>query len=239
MAALVRKANADLTWRDVKLILAGSARKNDASDSGWATGATKYGSTTDTYNFNHQYGFGVVDAKAAVDLAATWTNVPAMNRLASGSETDLDLAIADVSTATSSITVGAGVDFIEHVDVYLNFAHQSFRDLKVELTSPAGAKSVLSVSHDSEDKYPLNGEFRFGTAAHLGEGSAGTWTIRIMDEVSGTAGTLKSWRVEVFGHKSGADVPNISSVTAGDSKLVVGWTALDDDAVKRLRRAPH
>ena len=63
VAALIRKANADLTWRDVKLILAGSARKNDTSDSGWTTGATKYGSTTDTYNFNHQYGFGVVDAK--------------------------------------------------------------------------------------------------------------------------------------------------------------------------------
>ena len=123
------------------------------------------------------------------------------------------------------------MDFIEHVDVYLNFAHQSFRDLKVELTSPAGATSVLSVSHDSEDKYPLNGEFRFGTAAHLGEGSSGTWTIRIRDEVSGTEGTLKSWRVDIFGHKSGADAPAISSLTPDDSKLVVGWRALEDDAV--------
>ncbi len=231
VAALIRKANADLTWRDVKLILAGSARKNDASDSGWAMGATEFGSTTDTYNFNHQYGFGVVDAKAAVDLATTWTNVPAMRRLALGSATDFSLAIADNSSASNDITAGGGVDFIEHVDVYLNFAHQSFRDLKVELTSPAGATSVLSVSHDSEDKYPLNGEFRFGTAAHLGEGSSGTWKIRVTDEVTGTSGTLKSWRVEIFGHKSGADVPAISSVTPDDTKLVVGWTALDDDAV--------
>ena len=231
VAALVRKANADLTWRDVKIILAGSARKNDATDSGWATGATKHGSTSDTYNFNHQYGFGVVDAKAAVDLAATWTNVPVMRRVASGSATDLDLTIADSGSASNSITVGGGINFIEHVDVYLNFAHQSFRDLKVELTSPAGSTSVLSVSHDSEDKYPLNGEFRFGTAAHLGENSAGTWTIRVTDEVSGTAGTLKSWRVEIFGHRSGADVPFISSITPEDSKLVVGWSALDDDEV--------
>ena len=231
VAALVRKANADLTWRDVKLILAGSARKNDASDSGWATGTTKYGSTTDTYNFNHQYGFGVVDAKAAVDLAATWTNVPRLSTLTAGSASDLDLAIADNGSDSSSIVVGAGVDFIEHVDVYLNFAHQSFRDLKVELTSPAGATSMLSVSHDSEDKYPLNGEFRFGTAAHLGEDSSGTWTIRITDEVTGTAGTLKSWKMKIYGQKSGTDVPTISSVTPADSKLVVGWTALDDDAV--------
>ena len=231
VAALVRKANADLTWRDVKLILAGSARKNDTSDSGWATGATKYGSTTDTYNFNHQYGFGVVDAKAAVDLAATWTNVPQLRTLTAGSASDLDLAIADNGSDSSSIVVGAGVDFIEHVDVHLNFAHQSFRDLKVELTSPAGATSVLSVSHDSEDKYPLNGEFRFGTAAHLGEDSSGTWTLRIADEVTGTAGTLKSWKMKIYGHRSGLDVPTITSLTPNDAKLVAGWTALDDDAV--------
>ena len=95
VAALVRKANPALTWRDVKLVLAASARKNDASDSGWASGAFKYGSTTDRYNFNHKYGFGVVDAKAAVDLAASWTNLPQMGQTVGGSAVDLDLAIAD------------------------------------------------------------------------------------------------------------------------------------------------
>ena len=69
VAALMRSANTNLTWRDVKLVLAASARKNDASDSGWETGAFKYRSTTQRYNFNHEYGFGVVDAKAALDLA--------------------------------------------------------------------------------------------------------------------------------------------------------------------------
>ena len=84
VAALVRKANLALTWRDVKLVLAASARKNDATDSGWATGAFKYGSTSDRYNFNHKYGFGVVDAKAAVDLAASWTNLPQMGQTIGG-----------------------------------------------------------------------------------------------------------------------------------------------------------
>ena len=39
VAALVRGANPSLTWRDVKLILAASARKNDPSNRGWSTGA--------------------------------------------------------------------------------------------------------------------------------------------------------------------------------------------------------
>ena len=43
---------------------------------GWEQGAVEYGSTTDRYWFNHEYGFGVVDAGAAVDLADGWTNLP-------------------------------------------------------------------------------------------------------------------------------------------------------------------
>ena len=73
VAALVRKANSALTWRDVKLILAASARKNHPTNQGWSAGALKYGSVSERYHFNRSYGFGVVDAKAAVDLAVGWT----------------------------------------------------------------------------------------------------------------------------------------------------------------------
>ena len=57
MAALVRAANPSLTWRDVKLILAASARQNDGSNPGWQTGEVQYGSRTARYTFNHEYGF--------------------------------------------------------------------------------------------------------------------------------------------------------------------------------------
>ena len=76
VAALLRQANPELTWRDLKLILAASARKNDAENLGWEDGAFMYGSRTERYHFNHEYGFGVADAKAAVDLAKDWTTVP-------------------------------------------------------------------------------------------------------------------------------------------------------------------
>ena len=90
VAALMRDANLNLTWRDLKLILASSARKNDPTNPGWEDGARKYGSAsaTDRYQFNHEYGFGVVDAKAAVDMAKGWgSNVPALqtSTVASGS----------------------------------------------------------------------------------------------------------------------------------------------------------
>ena len=86
MVALIREANNALTWRDVKLILAASARKNDPDNTGWEEGAFRYGSTTDRYNFNHEYGFGMVDAKAAVDLAPGWTNVRDLREITSESQ---------------------------------------------------------------------------------------------------------------------------------------------------------
>ena len=191
----MRSANTSLTWRDVKLILAASARKNDASDSGWETGAFKYGSTTQRYNFNHEYGFGVVDAKAALDLARSWTNVPTMVQETANS-TGSAIAIPDTATTvTSSITMDSDMEFIEFVEINTEFDARSFRDLQVELVSPSGAVSVLAVPlPNPKRRYGLRESFRFGSARHLGERPDGTWTLRITDHVSGgSTGTLTSW----------------------------------------------
>ena len=110
VVALVREANSALTWRDVKLILAASARKNDPDNTGWVEGAFKYGSSTDRYNFNHEYGFGMVDAKAATDLAPGWTNVRDLREITSESSV-INLPIPDFpssgtpTTVTTSLTV--------------------------------------------------------------------------------------------------------------------------------------
>ena len=165
VAALVRKANADLTWRDVKLILAASARKNDPTNdgwddnpnAGWQTGALKYGSTTDRYSYNHNYGFGVVDAEAAVDLAESWTNLPPM-KIGRGASGQVGLTIRDPHTSgvptsvTSTITMDSYVEFVEFVEVNVDFTHDSYRDLEFELVSPSGA-----VFHSLGPKEQLQG----------------------------------------------------------------------------------
>ena len=151
VVALIREGNSALTWRDVKLILAASARKNDPGNTGWEQGAFRYGSTTDRYNFNHEYGFRMVDAKAAVDLAPTWTNVRDLREITSESSV-INLPIHDFpssgtpTTVTSSLTVDPFVEFVEFVEVNAHFNHSNFRDLTVELVSPSGAVSTLSPS---------------------------------------------------------------------------------------------
>ena len=231
VVALIRQANSALTWRDVKLILAASARKNDPDNTGWVEGAFKYGSTTDRYNFNHEYGFGMVDAKAAVDLATTWTNVRDLREITSSSSV-INLRIPDLpssdtpTTVTTSLTIDPFVDFVEFVEVNARFNHSNFRDLTVDLVSPAGAVSTLSPSTPIVGA--LTTKFRFGSARHLGEDAAGKWTLRIKDALRIDSGSLRSWGLTIYGHGSIPGAPDIDTVTPGGGTLTVGWKAPTD-----------
>ena len=248
VAALLRGVDPDLTWRDLKLILAASARKNDIENSGWEYGASKYGMAPDTefYHFNHEYGFGVVDAAAAVDLAKEWSIVPQLQSSTVESD-ELNLEIpdppdsGDPTAVTTALTLETTVDFIEFVEVNLDFQQGDLRDWDVELVSPSGAVSTLVphldpydyyASADSSDVgpshfyyYPTDYEFRFGSARHLGEDADGEWQLRITDHDTYNTGTLESWSLTVYGHERTPGPPLVDWVTPGADSLTVGWTA--------------
>ena len=239
VAALMRSANPDLTWRDLKLILAASAQKNDPDNTGWEEGARKYRSesATNRYHFNHEYGFGLVDAGAAVAMAEQWVNVPGMEVGGAGSG-KLNVPIPDApqdgdsTSVTSSITLEKEIGFIEFVEVNVSLRHESFRDLEIELVSPSGAVSRLAVPHDTFsdlisyiDFVPMYGSFRFGSARHLGEDPNGDWTLNITDEINVGEGLLESWNITVFGHEPKPGVPMVEAVTAGPGTLTVGWSS--------------
>ena len=246
VAALVRKANDALTWRDVKLILAASARKNDTGDSGWETGASKYG-TSGNYEFNHEYGFGVADAQAAVNLAETWANVPILREISARSG-NISLSIPDATsndvgaTVTSSVTLDPHVEFIEYIQVDAHFNHSSFRDLDVELVSPMGTVSKL-VPYFDEDEfgpvvplYNLTNPFRFGSAKHLGEDAEGTWTLRITDHIPQDTGRLRSWTLTAYGHGIKPLAPDIDEVFPASGGFTVTWKAPDDTGQTAISR---
>ena len=246
VAALLRQANSDLTWRDLKLILAASARKNDAGNPGWAEGARKYGAgpAADRYHFNHEYGFGMVDAKAAVDLARGWTNVPPLESVTAGSRAAVTIPPPSGSvpqTVTATLTLNTGIRFTEFVEINTDFYHTSFRDMDIELVSPSGAVSKLAVPFNTRyytreidgetETYfvRLDGEFRFGSARHLGEDPSGQWTLRLTDHFPELGGTLRSWSIKVYGHVSRPGAPTITTpITAGANSLTLAWSAPDE-----------
>ena len=247
VAALVRAEKPSLGWRDVKLILAGSARKIDNFNRGWATGALKYGLRSERYSFHHEYGFGLVDAGAALNLARGWSAVPRLIRTTpvvnTVSETIPDAPgggkkslIASTGTVTSSVSVNSDVEFIEFVEVSVSFDAPSFRDLQIELWSPSATYSTLTVPFQGKDFVALDGNFRFGSARHLGENPDGVWSLRLADMVSGgTASELESWSIRFYGHNRSSPgptggggspgAPSISSIGSGRGSLSVVWSA--------------
>ena len=233
VVALMRSANMNLTWRDVKLILAASARQNDSSDGGWEQGALRYGSDTDYYWFNHDYGFGVVDAGAAVALAAGWsTTLPELRELtlaSQGAPVNIPDAPATGSgeTVTTSIVVDTDyVGFIEFVEINLDIDHDSYTNLQIDLVSPSGATSRLARTASFRAVWPLRESFRLGSARHLGEESLGTWTLHITDGRRQNTGTLKSWSLTFYGQGEAPEKPTIrAAATGGDTSLDVSWSA--------------
>ena len=230
VAALLRSANPDLTWRDLKLVLAASARNSDPANTGWETGAFKYGSDTDRYSYNPEYGFGVVDAGAAVDLAANWANVPPM-LTAEARKAEVPRAIPDpsrgsgVSSISSRIELETDIAFTEFVEVRIDVNHPAFRDIGIELISPSGATSKLAIPDDQAPDEELTTKFRLGSARHLGEDPNGTWTLRVTDHYASEEGTFSGWELTVYGHSRVPVRPRILSLTSGSGQLEVMWAA--------------
>lgn len=196
VVALVLQANPNLGWRDVRAVLATSARMNDALDPDWATNAAGF-------HVNHKYGFGVVDAGAATTLAPTWTNFPALVTVATPVDVP-DLAIPDNDPigVTSTIDVaGSGIDYIEHVEIVFDAADHTFSgDLKIVLTAPSGTQSVLAETHDCPQGPAPYVSWSFGSVRHLGEAADGTWSLNVADGAPQDTGTFHSWQLKFRGH---------------------------------------
>ena len=194
--ALVLEANPLLTWRDLRLILAQSARKNDPGNAEWTMNGGGF-------NINHNYGFGVIDANAAVNLARTWVNVGPQIVFA-GATATVNLAIPDDNTTGVSNTInvaGSGIGRIEFVEITFNGTHTYVGDLDITLTAPSGIVSRLSEEHVCLGGclgVPSN-TWRFGSARHLGEAANGSWTLTVKDLAPVDTGTFTSWQLTFYG----------------------------------------
>jgi len=194
--ALILEAKPTLGWRDLRLILAQSARKNDVLDAGWTTSAT-----VPPYNFNHKYGFGVIDAQAAVTLASTWINVgPEVTYPTATASPNLLIPDNNTTGVNNTINVASsGIANIEFIEITFSAANHTYSgDLEITLTSPAGTISRLAEVHSCTVCTPHNG-WVFGSARHLGEAANGNWTLTVKDLAAADTGTFQSWGLKFYG----------------------------------------
>jgi len=193
VVALMLEANANLTWRDVQEIIAFSARKNDPNDSGWNTNGAGL-------EFNHKYGFGVIDAGHAVDLATNWTNLGPEINVTSGRisvsqtvpDNEPDNFVSSSHTVTESLRV-------ESVDVIFDADHSYRSDLDVTLISPDGTESELVNYFANRDNGNNYNEWQFNSVQHWGEISAGTWTLEVYDDGNQDEGIWNHWELVIHG----------------------------------------
>ena len=201
IAALVLQANPHLTWRDVRRVLAYSARKNDPTDADWATNLVGL-------HVNHKYGFGVVDANAAVVMAKGFV----ARALEKTTDTPLQSPMVaipdyDFNGVSSSIAVsGSEVGHLEFVEITVTIAHPRSGDLEISLDRGNGPVDLLAVPHACQKDSANHLEhcsqltsWKFGTVRHLDEPADGVWTLRVKDEDVGNLGTLQSWKLTFWG----------------------------------------
>ncbi len=207
VAALMLQANPNLGWRDVRVILAETARVNDNPASPinpeWTTNGAGY-------YINHNYGFGVVDANAAVARAKTWTPNLGTEKTfssSSGSLTNSDIPDNNSTGVSHTITVsGSGITKIEFVEITFTATSTSAiysGDLQVTLTHTVGttvtAISRLAETHTCANPCTPYNAWVFGSARHLGEPADGAWRLNVQDLGLGDTGTFQSWSLKFYG----------------------------------------
>ncbi|MBD2495351.1 S8 family serine peptidase [Nostoc sp. FACHB-280] len=232
VVALILEANRNLGYRDIQEILAYSARQNDFYNQGgnyiWQiNGANNFNGGG--LRVSHDYGFGLVDARAAVRLAETWQkqSVFSNEQSLSYSSGNLGLTIPDNNEdgITHTLNVAAGLE-IDWVEVDLNLTHPYRGDLIVDLISPSGIASTLVYRPGNQEDDGDNIVFRLSSSQHWGESSAGEWTLRIRDLGPTDIGILNSWNLRLYGD---ADTAN-DTYFYTDEYGFYGTTTLTDTA---------
>ncbi|WP_426992744.1 S8 family serine peptidase [Methylomonas sp. CM2] len=200
VVALMLQANPSLSYRDVQTILALTATKNlgdgTQGDTVW------YSNGSSDWNgggmhFSHDFGFGLVDAAAAVRMAESWEsegNKPVNVAVYQSQSAD---TVTDPGTGNTSWTLSFDVTRsinVEQVLLHLELDHPRWAGLVVTLISPNGTRSILlnrnGVQSDGAILANTPGESLFNQqlmSVHFrGENSIGTWQVKVEDSLGRT-----------------------------------------------------
>jgi len=203
VAALLLQVAPTLTWRDVRLILATTARKNDAGSADWRTNRANL-------LVHPYYGFGVVDAQEAVAAARTWPSVGASQSLRKCPFPRAPrVAIPDQGSVSDTVNVGGAdctITRIELVEIRFDAAHSYSGDLQIELQrsdAPASSTTLASsrVCKSGETTIPCGdyANWLFTSVANLNEPAIGSWTLQVSDRLAQDTGTWNTWTLTIWG----------------------------------------
>lgn len=178
--ALALEANPNLTWRDIQHLTVLTSKRNSLYD---GKNRFKWNVNGVGLEYNHLFGFGVLDAGAMVSLAKDWKTVPSRYHCDAGSINDVYPITTDkpvVLTINTDACKGTSsqINHIEHVQAIVTLNATRRGDLILYLTSPMGTRSMILNRRpfDDDDK---NGFVRwpFMTTQTWGENPRGKWIL--------------------------------------------------------------
>lgn len=185
VAALVIARNPDLRWDEVRDVLRRSCEPIDPE-----------GGSYDASGHSPKYGYGRLDARRAVELAA-----PSRTRYTAIHKTLHEVAIRDGKTSSIRIEVADTKPLID-LKVRVQLEHSFIGDLVVELRPPAamGMRRVLlhdrggDATDDIDAVYDVVNTPALG--ALLGNAPTGTWRLAVSDRAFRDEGRIASLALE-------------------------------------------
>ena len=201
--ALILEQKPELTFRDVKGIIAATARKVDTDfEPVVLDGITYYNWVDNAAGYSHHswYGFGALDVDAAIEMLADYNLSTLGDQTISpwddhASETVVSVPAENEATASVESTLEGTIEFVR---IRLDLGAPGIQQMGVRLTSPAGTTVTLFQPKTPIDIDP-EGVIYLATSALYGESTQGTWTLRLFDhEDDGLDITLNAWAIKFF-----------------------------------------
>jgi kexin len=163
--ALALSIRPELTWRDLQYIMVETAVPVSEDDGSWQI-------LPSGRKFSHDWGFGKVDTYTMVQLAKTWDLVKPQAWFNSPwlrvhkAIPEGDQGLLSHYTVTADQMKQANIAQLEHVTVTMNVNHTRRGDISVELRSPAGIVSYLSVARRNDEMRAGYDDWTFMSVAH-------------------------------------------------------------------------
>lgn len=229
VVALMLDVNPNLSWRDVRHILASTAYTpvtdplnvsfksppqghpfRFMSVPSTVTGRTfqrPWVLNSAGYMFHNWYGFGKVNADAAVQMAQSYSDDLKTFTSFSTTLQSPALGILDPTAGTppvarpvsDTVNVTRTNFFVENVEVTLNITHPYVGDLGIEITSPSGTVSQILYMNSGISQANFS-DVKLLSNTFYGESADGDWKIEIVDGDVGQTGTLDSYQIKFYGH---------------------------------------
>lgn len=228
--ALILEVNPNFTWRDVKHILAASARQVDENDSGVVVSlddgdiTADYGWITNSagYLFHNGYGFGALDIDAAIVMAKNYTANDFGDQVSIEVDSGtISMTVPDASADATTDVLEVSEDLIiESVQITVSMTHKNTGDIGIYLTSPSNTNSILlNILNGFSGTEDLD-EMVLLTNAFYGEKSQGNWTIKVVDGREGSGNDTSTGPPGSFPSEENSDT------SSDNDGLLTRWTII-------------